>query len=77
MAKEKDYNDQDVEFVQMMIPHHQSAIDAALPEYKDGKNDEIKKIAMDIFFNQSAEIKKFRDWLNARDIKEKAPKMEM
>jgi uncharacterized protein (DUF305 family) len=73
----KDYNDEDVSFIQMMIPHHQSAVDAALLEYKNGQNAEIKKMAIDIFFSQSSEIQKFKDWLNVRSIKERAEKMKM
>ncbi len=71
----KDYNDQDVKFVQMMIPHHQSAVDAAAVVYHKGQNDQIKAMAHKIWNAQKAEIETLRKWLKERGIPEKMPAM--
>lgn len=73
----KDYNQSDVDFVQMMIPHHQLAVDSAVAEYRDGQNPEIKQLCVNIVFSQLAEIEQMRNWLADREIAEKAPEMKM
>lgn len=73
----KDYNDQDVKFVQMMIPHHQSAVDAAAVVYHKGQNQEIKNMAHKIWNAQKAEIETLRKWLKARGVAEDKPRMAM
>lgn len=69
----KDYNEQDVEFIQEMIPHHEKAIQMGATEYGQGKNEDVKKWALAIFAGQSDEIAKFRQWLRDRGIAEKKP----
>lgn len=66
-----DYNDSDVEFIQMMIPHHQAAVDAAAREYHAAKSPDVKEWARQIWAGQKAEIEKFRAWLQARGLPEK------
>lgn len=73
----KDYNDQDVKFVQMMIPHHQSAVDAAATVYHKGQNQKIKDMASKIWNAQKAEIATLREWLTARGLSEGTPSMRM
>lgn len=73
----KDYNDNDVEFVQMMILHHQEAVDAAALAYHAAKSEDVKEWARAIWAGQKAEIKKFRKWLKDRGIAEKAPPKKM
>lgn len=70
----KDYNNKDVEFVRMMIPHHQKAVDEATDYFVEAKNKKIKKIAEDIVFNQMAEIKTLKKWLKDRGLSEKSDK---
>lgn len=67
----KDYNDKDVEFLQMMIPHHESAVSAAALEYSNGKSEDVKQWALAIFSGQRDEIAKFKKWLADRGIPEK------
>ncbi len=53
---------QDVAFIELMIPHHQSAVKMSnefLPELKEA---ETKKLAKDIIKNQTAEIEEMRSW---------------
>lgn len=69
-----DYNQGDVDFVQMMIPHHQVAVTAAAREYLAAKSPEVKEWARKIMLGQQGEIEQFRAWLQQRGIAEKAPK---
>jgi uncharacterized protein (DUF305 family) len=48
--------DVDRDFVTMMIPHHQGAIDMAIAVLKYGKNPQLKRIAQEIIVEQQQEI---------------------
>ena len=46
----------DENFVAMMVPHHQGAIDMAIAELKYGNNPQLKRIAQEIIVDQQQEI---------------------
>ena len=48
--------DIDRDFVAMMVPHHQGAIDMALAVLRHGKNEQIKRLAQEIIVTQQDEI---------------------
>jgi len=48
--------DIDRDFVAMMIPHHQGAIDMARAELKYGHNEELRRLAQNIVTRQQNEI---------------------
>ncbi len=48
--------DVDADFVTMMLPHHQGAIDMAVAELRYGKNEQLKRIAQEIIVDQQQEI---------------------
>jgi hypothetical protein len=48
--------DIDRDFVQMMMPHHQGAIDMAVIELRYGKNEQLRRIAQEIIVEQQQEI---------------------
>ena len=48
--------DVDADFVTMMEPHHQGAIDMAVAELRYGKNEQLKRIAQEIIVDQQQEI---------------------
>ena len=48
--------DVDRDFVQMMIPHHQGAIDMAVAELQYGSNAQLKRLAQAIIVQQQQEI---------------------
>jgi uncharacterized protein (DUF305 family) len=46
----------DRDFVAMMVPHHQGAIDMAVAELRYGRNPQLKRIAQEIIVDQQQEI---------------------
>ncbi|MGW1029734.1 DUF305 domain-containing protein [Streptomyces sp. NPDC002577] len=64
-ASAADFNGADVSFAQMMIPHHQQALEMA--KLADGRasDSEIKKLAAQIKKAQDPEIKTMRGWLKS------------
>lgn len=52
--------DVDRDFVEMMIPHHQGAIDMAQAELRHGRNEQLRRIAQEIIVSQQQEIAAMR-----------------
>jgi hypothetical protein len=52
--------DVDKDFVAMMTPHHQGAIDMALAELRYGRNDRLRRMAQEIIITQQQEIAAMR-----------------
>ena len=52
----KPTGDVDRDFVAMMVPHHQGAIDMAQAELKYGHNELLRRLAQEIIANQQQEI---------------------
>ena len=52
----KPSGDIDRDFVAMMSPHHQGAIDMAISELRYGKNEQLRRIAQEIIGDQMQEI---------------------
>jgi uncharacterized protein (DUF305 family) len=52
----KPTGDVDRDFVAMMVPHHQGAIDMALAELRYGHNQQLRGLAQTIVANQQQEI---------------------
>ena len=52
----KPSGDVDRDFVAMMLPHHQGAIDMAVAELRYGHNEQLKRIAQEIIIDQQQEI---------------------
>jgi uncharacterized protein (DUF305 family) len=50
----------DRDFVEMMIPHHQGAIDMAQAYLRYGTNEQLKRIAQEIIVDQQQEIAAMR-----------------
>jgi uncharacterized protein (DUF305 family) len=55
--------DPDRDFVTMMIPHHQGAIDMAKALLLYGKDPQMRRLAQEIITDQQSEIELMRLWL--------------
>lgn len=61
-----DFNDADVMFAQMMIPHHQQAVEMSdMLLAKDGIDDQVVTLAEQIKAAQEPEITQLESWLDA------------
>ena len=56
----KPSGDVDRDFVDLMVPHHQGAIDMALAVLRHGRNAQIKRMAQEIIVTQQQEIAAMR-----------------
>ena len=56
--------DLDRDFLRMMIPHHQGAMDMALVVLKYGRDERVKRLAQSIVVQQGEEITYMRTLLN-------------
>lgn len=52
--------DVDHDFVEMMVPHHQGAIDMAKALLRYGKNEQLRRMAQEIIVTQQQEIAAMR-----------------
>src|SRR5215471_17472758 len=50
----------DRDFVEMMVPHHQGAIDMAMAVLRHGHNERLKRLAQEIIVTQQEEIAAMR-----------------
>jgi uncharacterized protein (DUF305 family) len=63
----------DHDFVAMMIPHHQGAIDMAKALLLYGKDPQTRRLAQEIIIDQQSEIELMQLWLKQRNaLKSKA-----
>ncbi len=58
--------DPDRDFVTMMIPHHQGAIDMAKAILLYGKDEQLKRLAQEIIADQQNEVQLMQLWLSKR-----------
>jgi hypothetical protein len=56
----KPSGDVDRDFVHMMVPHHQGAINMALAVLRYGQNEKIRRLAQEIIVTQQQEIAAMR-----------------
>ena len=53
----------DEDFVRLMIPHHQAALDMAKTQLLCGKDPQIRRLAQEIITDQQSEIDLMQLWL--------------
>src|SRR5437762_6394784 len=53
----------DVDFVRLMLPHHQAAIDMAKTQLMYGKDPQMRRLAQEIIADQQLEIELMQRWL--------------
>ena len=57
----------DEDFVRLMLPHHQAAIDMARTELLQGGDPQVQRLAQEIIADQQSEIELMRLWLRQRE----------
>jgi uncharacterized protein (DUF305 family) len=66
MASVESSGDGDVDFVRLMLPHHQAAIDMAKTQLIYGKDPQMRRLAQEIITDQQSEITLMQLWLTQR-----------
>jgi uncharacterized protein (DUF305 family) len=66
MASAEPSGDSDVDFVKLMLPHHQAAIDMAKTQLMRGKDPQVRRLAQEILTDQDSEIQLMQLWLKQR-----------
>ena len=54
---------EDHDFVNLMLPHHQAAIDMAKAELQHGKDPLMRRLAQEIIADQQSEVELMQLWL--------------
>ncbi len=67
MAEVHRSQESDLNFVNLMLPHHQAAIDMAKVQLKNGRDPQIRRLAQEIITDQQSEIELMRLWLKQHD----------
>jgi hypothetical protein len=67
MGAIKQSGNSDVDFVRLMLPHHQAAIDMAKTELLYGKDPQMRRLAQEIITDQQSEIELMERWLKQRE----------
>jgi uncharacterized protein (DUF305 family) len=63
MASVARSGDADLDFVKLMLPHHQAAIDMAKAQLLYGKDPQMRRLAQEIITDQQSEIELMKLWL--------------
>jgi len=67
MAAIKESGNADVDFVRLMLPHHQAAIDMAKTQILHGKDPGMRRLAQEIITDQQSEIELMQRWLKQQE----------
>jgi DUF305 family protein family protein len=67
MGATKPSGNTDVDFVRLMLPHHQAAIDMAKTQLLYGKDPQMRRLAQEIITDQQLEIELMQRWLKQRE----------
>ena len=67
MASIKPIGDNDADFVRLMLPHHQAALDMAKVEMTHGKDPQMRRLAQEIVTDQQSEIELMQLWLKRHE----------
>jgi uncharacterized protein (DUF305 family) len=66
MASVEASGNSDVDFVRLMLPHHQAAIDMAKTQLLYGTDPQMRRLAQEIITDQQSEIALMHLWLQQR-----------
>ncbi len=68
MAAVEPSGNDDTDFVNLMLPHHQAAIDMARTELLYGSDPQMRRLAQEIITDQESEIQLMQVWLNRQRV---------
>ena len=68
MTSVKPTDNSDANFVKLMIPHHQAAIDMAKTQLLYGKDPQMRRLAQEIIADQQSEIELMNFWLKQNGL---------
>ncbi|HUM06589.1 MAG TPA: DUF305 domain-containing protein [Terriglobales bacterium] len=63
MVKVTSSGDNDIDFVMLMLPHHQAAIEMATAQLLHGTDPQMRRLAQEIIADQQSEIELMQLWL--------------
>jgi len=63
MGAVKQSGNSDIDFVRLMLPHHQAAVEMAKAELLYGKDAQMRRLAQEIITEQQLEIELMQRWL--------------
>ena len=63
----------DADFVNLMLPHHQAAVDMARTELLYGRDPQMRRLAQEIITDQESEIQLMHLWLDRQRVHPKDP----
>jgi uncharacterized protein (DUF305 family) len=67
MMSEASSGNDDLDFVKLMIPHHQAAIEMAKTQLLYGKDPQVRRLAQEIITDQQSEIEVMQLWLRRHE----------
>jgi hypothetical protein len=68
MAAVKPSGNEDMDFVNLMLPHHQAAVDMARTELLYGRDPQMRRLAQEIIADQRSEIQLMQLWLDRQRV---------
>jgi uncharacterized protein (DUF305 family) len=74
MGAAKPSGNDDVDFVNLMLPHHQAALDMARAELLHGSDSQMRRLAQEIIADQESEIQLMQLWLGRQRTQSKDPR---
>ena len=73
MAAVEPSGNEDADFVNLMLPHHQAAVDMAKTELLYGSDPQMRRLAQEIITDQESEIQLMQLWFNRQRVHTKDP----
>ena len=73
MASVQRSGNSDVDFVRLMLPHHQAAIDMARAQLLHGQDPQMRRLAQEIVTDQQSEIELMQLWLKQHEPESQGP----
>jgi uncharacterized protein (DUF305 family) len=73
MSSVQSSGNDDEDFVRLMLPHHQAALDMAKVELMHGQNPQMRRLAQEIIADQESEIELMQLWLKQNHAQKAQP----